>query len=96
MKSLRGGPARPLVMCDNLRDFVHEVSVDARRDFFLRMTSFSFGLGHGHRRAGRSERDKLRRELPWLPDEVFDLRSKEAFKDNFARRSAAPCRSSIS
>ena len=25
VKSLRGGPARPIVMCDNLRDFVHKV-----------------------------------------------------------------------
>ena len=84
VKSLRGGPARPMVMCDNLLDFVHEVSVDSRRDFFLRMTSFSFGLGtdtEGWKKRAR----RLRRELPWLPDEVFDLRSKEAFKDNFAR-----------
>jgi superfamily II DNA or RNA helicase len=84
VKSLRGGPARPIVMCDNLRDFVHEVSVDSRRDFFLRMASFSFGLG-ADPEGWKTQRDNLRRELPWLADEVFDLRSKEAFKDNFAR-----------
>jgi hypothetical protein len=84
VKSLRGGPARPLVMCHNLRDFVHEVNLDSRRDFFLRMTSFSFGLGTDTE-AWKRERDKLRRELPWLADDVFDLRSKDAFKDNFAR-----------
>jgi len=85
VKSLRGGPARPIVMCDNLHDFVHEVSVDSRRDFFLRMSSFSFGLGED-REAWKTQRDNLRRELPWLADEVFDLRSKkEEFKDNFAR-----------
>jgi hypothetical protein len=84
VRSLRGGPARPMVMCESLRDFVHEVTVDSRRDFFLRMTSFSFGLGTDVE-SWKKERDKLRRELPWLADEVFDLRSKEAFKDNFAR-----------
>lgn len=84
VKSLRGGPARPMVMCESLRDFVHEACVDSRRDFFLRMTSFSFGLG-ADTEGWKRERNHLRRELPWLADEVFDLRSKDAFKDNFAR-----------
>jgi hypothetical protein len=84
VKSLRGGPARPIVMCNSLGDFVHQVSVDSRRDFFLRMSSFSFGLGTDPEQ-WKTQRDNLRRELPWLADEVFDLRSKEAFKDNFAR-----------
>ena len=70
VKSLRGGPARPMVMCSNLRDFVHEVSVDSRRDFFLRMTSFSFGLGR-QRRVEEGARQAAY-ELPWLPDEVFN------------------------
>ncbi len=34
--------------------------------------------------ATRRLRDELRRHLPWLRDEIFDLRSKGAFKDNFA------------
>src|SRR6266566_6347489 len=38
-------PARPLVACDNLIEFVREVTVDARRDFFLRLSSFSLALG---------------------------------------------------
>ena len=84
VKSLRGGPARPIVMCNSLGDFVHQVSVDSRRDFFLRMSSFSFGLSKDPEQ-WKTQRDNLRRELPWLADEVFDLRSKEAFKDNFAR-----------
>ena len=84
VKSLRGGPAKPIVMCGNLHDIVHQVSVDSRRDFFLRMSSFSFGLGKD-REGWKTQRDNLRRELPWLADEVFDLRSKEAFKDNYAR-----------
>ena len=67
-----------------LGDFVHQVSVDSRRDLFLRMSSFSFGLGKDPEQ-WKAPRDNLRRELPWLADEVFDLRSKDAFKDNFAR-----------
>jgi hypothetical protein len=86
VKSLRGGPARPIVMCNSLSDFVHQVSVDSRRDFFLRMSSFSFGLSKDSEQ-WKTPRDNLRRELPWLADEVFNLRGKdkEAFKDNFAR-----------
>ena len=48
------------------------------------MGSFSFGLGKDPAQ-WKTQRDNLRRELPWLADEVFDLRSKDAFKDNFAR-----------
>ena len=61
--------------------------VDPRRDFFLRLSSFSLALGNDADRQGwRRLRDELRHEMPWLPEEAFDLRSnKEVFKDNFAR-----------
>jgi len=84
VKSVQGGPARPTIRCENLHTFVHEASVDSRRDFFLRLTSFSFGLS-ANTEDWKKQRDQLRRELSWLADEVFDLRSKEAFKDNYAR-----------
>src|SRR5437867_656540 len=32
----------------------------------------------------RRMRDGLRKHLPWLRDEIFDLRNKQIFKDNFA------------
>lgn len=80
-------PARPLAACDNLIDFVREVTVDAGRDFFLRLSSFSLALGDDEERRGwRRVRDELRQDVPWLPEAVLDLRSnKELFKDNFAR-----------
>jgi len=80
-------PARPLVACGNLIEFVREVTVDARRDFFLRLSSFSLALGDDdERRAWRRVRDGLRQEVPWLPEAALDLRSnKDLFKDNFAR-----------
>jgi hypothetical protein len=77
-------PVRSPVLCENLIDFVHEVVVDSGRDFFLRLSSFSLPLGsdpEGWKRL----RDRLRRLLPWLAEEAFDLRNKDAFKDNFAR-----------
>jgi hypothetical protein len=88
VKALDGRPVRPLVACNNLLDLVREVTLDRDRDFFLRLTSFSLPL------KGRDEvdlgfasrlRDGLREHLPWLRNEVFDLRNKQAFKDNFAR-----------
>ena len=84
MRSLDGRPARPLIACANLIDFVTETSLDPNRDFFLRLTSFSLPLG-GTDESWKATRDRLRRQLPWLPDGAFDLRNKEGFKHNFAR-----------
>ena len=88
VKSLDGRPARPLVACENLLNLVHEVMLDRDRDFFARLTSFSLPIiGHDavDPTAGLRLRDGLRDYLPWMRDEVFDLRNKHAFKDNFAR-----------
>jgi hypothetical protein len=79
-----GRLARPLVSCDNLVSLIGEASVDPQRDFFIRMTSFSLASGDGQDDL-KKQRDKLQKELPWLQDEAFDLRSKQAFKKNFAR-----------
>jgi hypothetical protein len=80
-------PARPLVACDSLIEFVREATVDARRDFFLRLSSFSLALGDDvERRGWKRVRDELRQDVPWLPEGALDLRSnKDLFKDNFAR-----------
>ncbi|MFY2559478.1 DEAD/DEAH box helicase family protein [Corallococcus terminator] len=85
MRALDGRPARPLVSCGNLLELVHETSIDPNRDFFVRMSSFSLALGNtGEGWMGL--RDGLRRHLPWLGEEAFDLRNKkEVFKRNFAR-----------
>jgi superfamily II DNA or RNA helicase len=88
VKSLNGSPARPLVSCSNLHDLVHEVTADPNRDFFAKMTSFSFavtGKNSVDRDRGEKIRDAFRRSVPWLRNEIFDLRNKEAFKDNFAK-----------
>jgi Type III restriction enzyme, res subunit/Helicase conserved C-terminal domain len=79
-----GRLARPLVSCENLVSLVGEVSVDPQRDFFIRMTSFSLASGDG-RDDLKKQRDKLKKQLPWLDDAAFDLRNKQEFKKNFAR-----------
>ncbi|MBN1903048.1 DEAD/DEAH box helicase family protein [Candidatus Sumerlaeota bacterium] len=82
--SIERGLVRKPVFCSNLLDFVHEVIMDPRRDFFLRITSFSLPMGSDPDSWFRL-RDDLLKELPWLPRDAFSLRSKDAFKDNFAQ-----------
>jgi superfamily II DNA or RNA helicase len=84
IKALHGGPARPLVKCDNLHQLIRETSVDADRDFFLRMSSFSLGSG-GEEADLRALRSRYQRELPWIGDAIGSLRSKREFKDNLAK-----------
>ncbi len=88
VKAIDGRPARPLVTCGNLLELVHEVTLNPNRDFFARLTSFSLPLSGKDIvdvDAARHLRDRLRKHLPWLSDEIFDLRSRQAFKDHYAR-----------
>ena len=87
MKGLDGRPVRRLVSCESLVDLVSETALDPDRDFFMRMTSFSLSVGGKDRPTiedVRPLRDRLRQHMPWLDDDVFDLRSKQQFKENFA------------
>jgi len=84
VKAIHHAPARPAVLCDNLLALVRETTLDPDRDFFARLSSFSFGLSDDTS-AWRKKRDDLLRTLPWLDENLFDLRSKEVFKENFAR-----------
>jgi hypothetical protein len=88
VKALDGRPARPLVTCGSLLDLAHDVTLDPNRDFFLRLSSFSLpvaGKNLVDPEVARRFRDGLRRHLPWMREEVFDLRHKQAFKDNMAK-----------
>lgn len=88
VKALDGRPARPLVACESLLNLTHEVTLNPDRDFFLRLSSFSLSVAGKELvdpEAVRRFRDDLRRHLPWMRDEVFDLRHKREFKDNIAR-----------
>ncbi|MEZ4222320.1 MAG: DEAD/DEAH box helicase family protein [Polyangiaceae bacterium] len=88
VKALDGGPTRPLIYVENLLGLVHETTLNPNRDFFVRLSSFSLPLAGreaADATAARRLRDGLRTHLPWVADEVFDLRHKQAFKDNVAR-----------
>lgn len=83
VKAIDGRPAKPLVLCHNLLELAEEVCLDGNRDFFTRLTSFSLPFDS---KRGDELRKNLKEHLPWLKDDVlFDLRSKDTFKDNFAR-----------
>ncbi len=89
VKGLDNRPVRRLVSCKNLLEFLREATMDPDRDFFVRMTSFSLSVGGKGKDAvnieqARQMRNALRSHLPWLSDEMFDLRSKHGFKENFA------------
>ena len=87
VKTIDRRPVRPLVPCESLIEFVREVVIDSRRDFFLRLSSFSLGLGNdAEQQSWRRVRNELQQQIPWLPMGVLDLRShKDVFKDNVAR-----------
>jgi len=84
MKAVHGAPARATVFCGSLVEMVREATVDPDRDFFARLSSFSLPLGKDSDRWIR-QRDGILEHLPWLDPSLFDLRSREMFKDNFAR-----------
>lgn len=88
VKGFDGKPARPLVKCANLSALVGEVIRNPDRDFFMRMTSFSLSMtrkGVVDEEDVRKRRDELRRHLPWIANEVFDLRDRFTFRENVAR-----------
>ena len=84
VKAVHGVPARQAVSCQNLVELVRETGLNPDRDFFMRLTSFSLPLGRDAEGWGR-RRDELLKHLPWARPAKFDLRSREVFKDNFAR-----------
>lgn len=85
VKALHDVPARPPVHCENLYEFLRETSLDPDRDFFLRLTSFGFGLSNEVSEGWLKRREKICKLLPFISEEAFDLRSKDRFKENYVR-----------
>ncbi|MFJ6154542.1 helicase-related protein [Micromonospora profundi] len=80
-----GLPARPLVHCRDLIHLLEETAVGPDRDFFVRLSSFSLPMRRDPQQR-RKLRDRLRGQVPWLPEELVDLRSNaEVIKDRFAQ-----------
>lgn len=84
VKTFQGTSAPQLSVCGNLLDLVKNAAIHADQDFLLRMSSFSFSLRE-NKEGWKKYRDQLLHYMPWLPKESFDLRSKDGFKDAFAR-----------
>lgn len=84
MKGLHGGPAKPLVKCESLRQFVRETTVSPDREFFLRLSSFSLGTGSEETDL-RALRERFKHDLPWVADAIPSLHSKRDFKDGLAK-----------
>jgi superfamily II DNA or RNA helicase len=83
VRSFQGTPAYGVSVCHSLLDFAREAALNPARDFILRLTSFSFGLGDDAQQ-WRGKREELLDVIPWLSRSAFNLRDKEEFKTNFA------------
>jgi superfamily II DNA or RNA helicase len=83
VRSFQGTPAYGISVCHSLLDFAREAVLNPRRDFILRLTSFSFGLGENTQQ-WVGKREELLDLIPWLERSDFSLRDKEEFKTNFA------------
>ena len=83
VRSIQGTPAREPAICNSLADFAHELTTNADRDFFLRMTSFSLALKHAE------SRDRYRRQLlgyvDWLPPSALSSRTQWGFREQYGR-----------
>lgn len=83
VKSIQGAPARKPTVCNSLKEFAHELTINADRDFFLRMTSFSLSLKHPE------DRDKHRRQirdhLDWLPRSALSSNTVQGFREQYGR-----------
>ena len=81
VKSLQGEPAWEPVYCNSLVDFVSEALLNADRDFFLRMTSFSLAVKDPNSR--ERLRQQLRKRVNWLPSGTLSAKTPEAFRDAY-------------
>lgn len=85
VRDFRGLPARPAVHCTNLIEFAQQMVSDPDRDFFTRLTSFSFALG-GDAGGWAARRDALCRLSASVDRDALDLRQdKDSFKRAVAR-----------
>jgi superfamily II DNA or RNA helicase len=84
VRSFQRTPAYGLAVCNNLIDLARGAVINPNRDFLGRMTSFSLPMPKDSGQWTK-RREALRRQIPRLDKTLFDLRSKEQFKDNYAR-----------
>ena len=83
VKSIQGAPARNPTVCHSLAEFAHELTINADRDFFLRMTSFSLALKHPEARD--KHRKQLRHHVDWLPRSALASNTVRGFREQYGR-----------
>jgi superfamily II DNA or RNA helicase len=84
VKSFHGTPAVKIAFCQNLADWARQSVRDPDRDFFVRLTSFSFPLP-ADRQKWHAKREELESVAPMIDRSFLDLHSKERFKESYAR-----------
>ncbi len=81
VKSIHGTPARQPTVCHSLAELAHELTINADRDFYIRMTSFSLALKRPESRA--RYRQQLREHLSWLPARALRADSARDFRERY-------------
>jgi hypothetical protein len=84
VKSFHGTPAVKLAFCHNLADWARQAVRDPNRDFFVRLTSFSFPL-QADRQRWHAKREELESVAPLIDRSWLNLHNKERFKESYAR-----------
>ena len=84
VRSFGGALAFPVVNCENLRELIAAATLNDRRDFLTRLSSFSLGMSKNSA-DWAARRDEVLRLMPWLDRDRFSLYSKARFKDAYAR-----------
>lgn len=79
VKSIQGTPDWEPVLSNSLLSFIHEVLLNADRDFFLRSTSFSLSINDENLR--ESFRNKLKGMVRWIDMRPLASRNPETFRD---------------
>lgn len=84
VKSVQGDPVHEPLPCHSLTSFAQAVALNADRDLFLRMTSFSLALKQPESR--KRYRDQLKSIVPWLDARALSTKRRpDDFRDAYGR-----------
>jgi Type III restriction enzyme, res subunit. len=84
VKNIQGDPCVDVARCDNLADWARQAVRNPNRDFFLRLTSFSFPLSSDSDK-WHSKREELAALAPMVDGSLLKLHNKDRFKEIYAQ-----------
>lgn len=84
VKSFQGSAAYGINFCKNLNELLHQSIINPKKDFILRLTSFSLPLSN-QKNSLIKKRDELLYEISWMDKRIFSIKDKEEFKLNYAK-----------